>query len=139
VVVQVLVGPESAGVMFTQNPVTGADERVIEASWGLGEAVVAGRVIPDHFRLARTGEVLERVPGYKSIRCRSLPEGGTVEEDVAPELVEQLCLNDGQLCELGALAERCEQVYGPARDIEWAIADGTLYLLQCRAVTRVGA
>jgi pyruvate,water dikinase len=139
VVVQLLVGPESAGVMFTQNPVTGADERVIEASWGLGEAVVAGRVIPDHFRVARSGEVLERVAGDKSIRCRSLPEGGTVEEDVAPELVERLCLDDEQLRELGGLAERCEQVYGPARDIEWAIADGTLYLLQCRAVTRSGA
>jgi pyruvate,water dikinase len=139
VVVQVLVGPESAGVMFTQNPVTGADERVIEASWGLGEAVVAGRVIPDHFRVARNGEVLERVAGHKSIRCRSLPEGGTVEEDVEPELVERLCLDDAQLRELGALADRCEEIYGPARDIEWAIADGTLYLLQCRAVTRSGA
>jgi pyruvate,water dikinase len=139
VVVQVLVGPESAGVMFTQNPVTGEDERVIEASWGLGEAVVAGRVIPDHFRLARSGEVLERLAGHKSIRCCSLPEGGTVEEDVAPELVERLCLDDDQLRALGALADRCEHVYGPARDIEWAIADGILYLLQCRAVTTTGA
>jgi pyruvate,water dikinase len=136
VVVQLLVGPRSAGVMFTQNPVTGADERVIEASWGLGEAVVAGRVIPDHFRVARTGEVLERVPGQKSIRARQLPEGGTVEEDVAPELVESLCLSDDELGQLADLATRCEQVYGPGRDIEWAIADGTLYLLQCRAVTR---
>ena len=139
VVVQVLVAPECAGVMFTQNPVTGEDERVIEASWGLGEAVVAGRVIPDHFRVARDGEVLERVAGHKSITCRSLPEGGTVEEDVAPELVERLCLDDEMLRGLGGLAERCEQIYGPARDIEWAMAGGTLYLLQCRAVTRAGA
>lgn len=139
VVVQVLVAPETAGVMFTQNPVTGADERVIEASWGLGEAVVAGLVIPDHFRVDRSGEVLERVAGRKSISFRSLPEGGTVEEEVAPELVERLCLDDEQLRRLSGLAERCEQIYGPARDIEWAIADGTLYLLQCRAVTRSGA
>ncbi len=69
--------------MFTQNPITGADERVIEASWGLGEAVVAGPVIPDHFRVARSGEVLERTPGFKKIAIRSLPEGGTVEEEVA--------------------------------------------------------
>jgi pyruvate,water dikinase len=139
VVVQVLVGPETAGVMFTQNPVTGVDERMIEASWGLGEAVVAGRVIPDHFRVSRSGEVLERVPGRKDIRYRALPDGGTVEEQVAPELVERLCLDDEQLGRLNELAGRCEQVYGPARDIEWAIADGELYLLQCRAVTTSGA
>src|SRR2546430_4742836 len=60
VVVQSLLDPDVAGVMFTQNPINGADERMIEASWGLGEAVVAGRVIPDNFRIARSGEVLDR-------------------------------------------------------------------------------
>jgi pyruvate,water dikinase len=138
VVVQLLVDPRTAGVMFTQNPVNGADERVIEASWGLGEAVVQGRVIPDHYRIDRDGNVLESTPGRKSIEFRSLPDGGTVEAEVAPERVEQLCLDAGELGELGRLAQRCEDVYGPARDIEWAIADGTLYLLQCRAVTRAG-
>ena len=138
VVVQSLLDPESAGVMFTRNPINGADERLIEASWGLGETVVAGRVIPDTYRVARSGEVLERAAGYKKIRVRSLPDGGTVEEAVAPELVESLCLDDEQLGELGRLAARCEEVYGPGRDIEWAIAGGQLYLLQCRAVTRVG-
>jgi pyruvate,water dikinase len=136
VVVQRLVTPDTAGVMFTQNPVTGADERVIEASWGLGEAVVAGRVIPDNYRVDRSGAVLGRTPGRKSISISSRPDGGTVEEEVAADLVERLCLDDDQLAELNRLAERCEQVYGPGRDIEWAIADGTLYLLQCRAVTR---
>ena len=135
VVVQSLVNPDVAGVMFTKHPITGADERVIEAAWGLGEAVVAGRVIPDHFRVARSGEVLERTAGVKKIAIRSLPDGGTVDERVAPELVEQPCLDDSQLEELNDLAGLCERVYGPARDIEWAFADGGLYLLQCRAVT----
>jgi pyruvate, water dikinase len=139
VVVQALLDPETAGVMFTQNPITGADERVIEASWGLGEAVVAGRVIPDHYRVARSGEVLERTPGFKKIAIRTLPQGGTVEQQVSSERREQLCLDEGQLEELNRLAGRCEQVYGPARDVEWAFADGALYLLQCRAVTRAGA
>jgi pyruvate,water dikinase len=138
VVVQVLLDPETAGVMFTQNPVTGADERMIEASWGLGEAVVAGLVIPDSYRVDRDGRVLERRPGLKRIAIRTVAGGGTVEEEVAPELVEQLCLDDDRLAELNALAARCEEVYGPARDIEWAVAAGTLYLLQCRAVTRAG-
>jgi pyruvate,water dikinase len=135
VVVQTLLNPEVAGVMFTENPVTGADERLVEASWGLGEAVVAGLVIPDHFRISRSGEVLERKPGRKRIAIRSLPGGGTAEEQLPPERVNALCLTDAQLAELNELALRCEQVYGPRRDIEWAIQGGTLYLLQCRAVT----
>jgi pyruvate,water dikinase len=139
VVVQALLNPEVAGVMFTKNPVTGADERVIEASWGLGEAVVAGIVIPDNFRIDRSGRVLDRTPGVKKVAIRSVPEGGTVEEQVAPELVERLCLDDDQLAQLSRLADRCDAVYGPGRDVEWALAGGKVYLLQCRAVTRAGA
>jgi len=139
VVVQALLDPVAAGVMFTRNPVTGADERVIEASWGLGEAVVAGIVIPDHYRVARSGEVLERKAGLKRVAVRGVAGGGTVEEKVAPELVERLCLGDDHLGELNALAGQCERVYGPARDVEWALAGGKLYLLQCRAITKAGA
>ncbi len=139
VVVQSLLDPEVAGVMFTQNPINGADERLIEASWGLGEVVVAARVIPDSFRIDPSGAVLERTPGFKKILIRASPDGGTVEESVAPEQREQLCLDDDQLAQLNVLAGQCEQAYGPARDIEWAIAGGQLYLLQCRAVTRSGS
>lgn len=135
VVVQTLLNPSAAGVMFTENPVTGADERMIEASWGLGEAVVAGLVVPDNFRLDRSGQVLERKAGRKRIAIRSLPNGGTFEQPVPPAQVTQLCLDDAQLAALGALALQCEKVYGPRRDIEWAFQDGQLYLLQCRAVT----
>jgi pyruvate,water dikinase len=139
VVIQSLLDPEVAGVMFTKNPMNGADERVIEASWGLGEAVVAGQVIPDRFRISRSGEVLERMPGLKQIAIRSAPDGGTSEEQVPAEQVERICLGDRQLAELNSLAARCERVYGEGRDIEWAFADGALYLLQCRAVTRIGS
>jgi pyruvate,water dikinase len=135
VVVQSLLDPEVAGVMFTENPVTGADERVIEASWGLGEAVVAALVIPDTFRIERSGAVVERSPGLKRVAIRALPDGGTFEDEVAEELTEVLSLDDTHLAALHQLATRCEEVYGKARDVEWAIADGTLYLLQCRAVT----
>jgi len=135
VVVQSLLDPETAGVMFTRNPITGADERMIEASWGLGEAVVSGRVIPDSFLVARGGDVLERRAGVKRFAIRGVPGGGTVDEDVAPELVESLCLDDEDLQALSALADACERVYGEGRDIEWAFAGGQLYLLQCRAVT----
>jgi pyruvate,water dikinase len=135
VIVQTLLSPQVAGVMFTENPVTGADERVIEASWGLGEAVVSGLVIPDHVRLARSGEILEHRAGRKRIAVRALPHGGTFEDAVAPELHTPLCLSDAQISALGGLALQCEQIHGPRRDIEWAIQDGQLHLLQCRAVT----
>lgn len=139
VVVQALLDPESAGVMFTRNPINGADERVVEASWGLGEAVVAGRVIPDHFRVDRRGQVLERTPGFKTIAIRTRPDGGTMEEEIPRDDAERLCLDDHQLAELHRLAERCEELYGPARDVEWAFAGGQLYLLQCRAITAVAS
>jgi pyruvate,water dikinase len=136
VVVQRLLDPDTAGVMFTRNPVTGADERMIEASLGLGEAVVAGLVIPDSYRLDRDGKVLECRPGLKKIAIRRREGGGTVEADVPAVEAEEPCLSDADLVALNELARLCEEVYGPARDIEWAIADDTLYLLQCRAVTR---
>ena len=139
VVVQALLDPQSAGVMFTRNPVNGADERVIEASWGLGEAVVAGLVIPDSYRVDRSGDVIERTPGLKKIAIRTLPDGGTTEQEIAREDRERLCLDDDQLAALNDLAARCEEVYGPDRDIEWAFADGQLYLLQCRAITRIAS
>jgi pyruvate,water dikinase len=100
--------------------------------------VVAGQVIPDNYRIHRSGEVLELTAGLKKLAIRTLPEGGTYEQQFAPLLVERLCLDDDQLAVLNRLAERCEQIYGQGRDIEWAFADGTLHLLQCRAVTRVG-
>ena len=68
VVVQRLLNPDAAGVMFTLNPGTGEDERVIEASWGLGEAVVAGLVIPDHFRLDRSGRIFRADAGTETDR-----------------------------------------------------------------------
>lgn len=139
VVVQALLDPDVAGVMFTKNPINGSDERLIEASWGLGEAVVAARVIPDHFRVQPDGKVLERTPGLKKIAIRSVADGGTVDRDVEAALVEALCLDDDQLRLLNDLAARCEHVYGPDRDIEWAYAGGKFFLLQCRAMTQPSA
>ena len=136
VVVQRLVIPDCAGVLFTLNPIDGRDERVIEASWGLGEAVVAGLVTPDRYRVSRDGRVVERTPGTKPIAIRVMPGEGTREEPVAAERVRALCLEDGHLHRLHALAGQCEDVFGGAQDLEWAFAGETLYLLQRRAITR---
>ncbi len=135
IIVQKLVIPSTAGVLFTRNPLDGTDEMVIEASWGLGEAVVAGLVTPDRYRLSHDGATIECVPGIKHIALQVLPYGGTKQQEVAAELVHVRCLNEAQLRRLRALAIRCEEVFGGTQDLEWAFADGTLYLLQRRAAT----
>jgi pyruvate,water dikinase len=137
IVVQRLVASDRAGVLFTRNPMTGADECVVEAAWGLGEVVVAGLVTPDHYRIARNGDILERSAGDKDIAIRSLPGGGTAEQEVAEHLVNALCLSDADLQALFALAQRCELHHGPGpNDLEFAFDSTQLYLLQCRSITR---
>jgi pyruvate,water dikinase len=139
VVVQELVDADCAGVLFTRNPLDGADELVVEAAWGLGEAVVAGLVTPDLFRVARDGRVLERVAGVKDVAVVRSPDAGTRQVAIQGERVRMLCLTDRQLAQLAQLGEGCERVFGRARDVEWAYAGGTLHLLQCRAITRAAA
>jgi pyruvate, water dikinase len=135
VVVQELVPADVAGVLFTRNPVTGAAERVIEASWGLGEAVVAGLVVPDRYRLDVRGRVLERVTGEKDVAVRAGP-GGAREIAVDDAEVHAPCLDDAQLAELHALAEACDAVYGTGdHDIEFAFHAGAVFLLQRRPIT----
>ena len=135
IVLQELFNPESAGVMFTRNPLNGVEERVIEAAWGLGEVVVAGLVIPDYYRLSTVGEILECRVGDKDIAIHLLAEGGTEEIEVAADKANSRILDDDALQNLHQLALRCEAVYGPDLDMEWGLAGDRLVLLQCRAIT----
>lgn len=135
VAVQKLVFSETSGVLFTLHPTTHADERYIEASWGLGEAVVAGLVIPDIFRVSREGKILDRVAGDKDLEFIINPEGGVLEQGVEVDRIETLCLSDQQILQLNDLAEKCENLYGVKQDLEWAFYQNKLYLLQCRNIT----
>lgn len=137
VVVQQLVPADVAGVLFTRNPIDGRAERMIEASWGLGEVVVDGRVIPDRFRLSASGEVIEVTPGRKDVALWPQAGGGRLEQAVAGEAVERRCLSDGQLAQLHRLAGECEALFGEAQDVEWAFAGGALRLLQVRPLTTI--
>ncbi len=141
VVVQRMVEPETAGVLFTVNPVTGRrDEMLINASYGLGESVVSGRVTPDTFRVGRTTpmEVREQVCGTKETLIRSAAEGGTVTEPVASEDRRRLCLDEAALSRLLRLGSDVEAHYGHPQDIEWAFSGGEVFLLQTRPVTSLG-
>ncbi len=135
VTIQRLVDAEVSGVLFTVNPATGAAERLIEASWGLGEAVVSGLVVPDSYRIDPDGTILERTPGDKDLALRPGGAGGTVETAVASDDARSLALSDAQLMELHHLTLLCEAEYGSRLDMEWAFEKGRLFLLQCRGIT----
>ncbi|KUM33799.1 phosphoenolpyruvate synthase [Arthrobacter sp. EPSL27] len=137
VVVQKLVDAAVAGVLFTANPVTGRrHEAVIDASPGLGEAVVSGAVNPDHFIVdSATGKVTERRIGSKGVAVRPLPGGGTEQVSV-PVSVPGPCLDVAQLAALELLGRRAELHFGAPQDLEWAIdGGGTLWLTQSRPIT----
>jgi rifampicin phosphotransferase len=136
VVVQRLVDADVAGVLFTRDPLdaTGTLMR-IEAAWGLGESVVSGRITPDRFQVERdTGRVRERQAGHKPHRITRRGE-----EAVAVEQHRALCLSGEQLGALAELGRKVEAFYGDARDIEWAIAEGKVWLLQARPITTTSA
>lgn len=136
VVIQPLINARVAGVLFTRNPVTGANERVIEAAWGLGESVVQGRVVPDLYRLSVDGTLIEHTLGDKRTETRALPTGGVAEQPLTDERATAPTLNQDELQALHKLVLQCEQVWNCDHDIEWAVApDGTLHLLQHRPIT----
>jgi rifampicin phosphotransferase len=141
VVVQQMVESAAAGVMFTANPLTAAtDEIVVNANWGLGESVVSGQVTPDTFVIASSDlRVKERRIGEKATRIvRAATGRGTVEEDVPAPDRERASLTDEQVVELGRLGRLIQHHYdGLPQDVEWALADGTLHVLQSRPITGV--
>ena len=137
VVVQRMVEAEIAGVLFTANPLTGRRRQaVIDASPGLGEAVVSGTVNPDHFVVeTATGSIVERRLGDKRIEVRSLPGGGTEQVEKA-SAADRACVTDEQVRRLAMLGDRVETYFGSPQDTEWAIdSDGALWLTQARPIT----
>ena len=135
VLLQRLVPAVAAGVLFSRNPVTGADELVIEASWALGEAVVDGLVSPDLFRLDKEGHLLEQVVGDKDRAVVPRPGEGTRTVVVAADRARQPCLGRRELGAVTRLARRCDEVFGGPSDLEWAATPTGVSLLQRRSIT----
>lgn len=133
VVIQRLVDADTAGVLFTRDPITGSEETLIDASWGLGESIVSGAVTPDEYR-ATTATVLERHLGAKQTRIDR--HGATTRTtNVAPADQTRLCLTDTQVLELARLGQAVQNHYGIDMDLEWAYTGSTLWLLQARPIT----
>ncbi|QKY21310.1 pyruvate, water dikinase [Halolamina sp. CBA1230] len=139
VVVQEMVDADKSGVMFTSHPSTGEPRLIIEAAWGLGEAVVSGTVSPDNYVYDRNGDSVEDVTvADKKVKMIKDPETGeTVEESVPPDRRDERVLSDDEIEELVELGERVEDHYGEPQDVEWAIVDGEIFMLQSRPITTI--
>lgn len=142
VVVQLMVEPDVAGVMFVGNPINArADEIVINASWGLGEVVVSGSITPDEFIVDReTLQIKRRSLGSKKFQViRNKETGiGTAEELVPGNLQDVYSLSDDQIRKITELGLKVMNYYdGLPQDIEWALVDSSFFLLQSRPVTGV--
>jgi pyruvate,water dikinase len=135
VVVQHMVVADAAGVMFTADPVTSNRKVVsVEATFGLGEALVAGRVNPDVYTV-RDGEVVARSVGRKHLAVRASRGGGTHEQEIAPALQDRPVLRDADVVRLAHLGRRIEAHLGRPQDIEWCLAGDEIQIVQSRPIT----
>ena len=139
VVVQEMVDADKSGVLFTSHPSTGEPTIIIEAAWGLGEAVVSGSVSPDNYVVDReTAEVREVTVADKKVEMvKDADTGETVTREVPDDRREAQVLEAGEIETLVTLGERAEDHYDAPQDVEWAIADGEVYMLQSRPITTI--
>jgi phosphoenolpyruvate synthase/pyruvate phosphate dikinase len=135
VVVQQMVFPQAAGVLFTADPVT-SNRKVgsIEASFGLGEALVSGMANADVYQV-RDGEVVARAVANKQLAISASPSGGTQALAIEPDRQQQPALTDAQIVRLAQLGRRIEAHFGQPQDIEWCLVDGDFQIVQSRPIT----
>ena len=135
VVVQQMVFPQAAGILFTADPVT-SNRKVasVEAGFGLGEALVAGLVNADVYKV-RDGEVVAKAVATKQLAIHASPAGGTQEQAIEPEQQEQPALTDAQVVRLVELGRRIEAHFGRPQDIEWCLVDDGFQIVQSRPIT----
>ncbi|HET8757130.1 MAG TPA: rifamycin-inactivating phosphotransferase [Solirubrobacteraceae bacterium] len=135
VVVQQMVFPDAAGILFTADPVT-SNRKIasVEAGFGLGEALVSGLVSPDVYKV-RDGEVVTKAVATKRLAVRASPAGGTQEAPVEAERQGQPALTDGQAVRLVRLGRRIEAHFGRPQDIEWCLTGDRFQIVQSRPIT----
>jgi pyruvate,water dikinase len=135
VVVQQMVMADAAGVLFTANPVTGAcDEIIINAAWGLGEAVVAGEVTPDHVVVEKASGKIKQLTVSEKTAMTAVAEDGTRQVALSGDRRLARVLGDDEIARLAAIGRQIELYYGAAQDIEWAVIAGQFAVLQARPI-----
>src|SRR5437588_10018547 len=135
VVVQQMVFPQAAGILFTADPVT-SNRKVasVEATFGLGEALVSGLVNADVYKV-RDGELVAKAVATKQIAIYASPANGTQEQAIEPERREQPALTDAQIARLAQLGRRIEAHFGRPQEIEWCLVDDGFQIVQSRPIT----
>jgi pyruvate,water dikinase len=135
VVVQRMVFPQAAGILFTADPISGNRKIAsVEASFGLGEALVSGLVNADVYKV-RDGQIVSRTLGAKHLAVVASPLGGTRQEELEPRRREQPALTDAQVVDLARLGRRIEAQFGNPQDIEWCLDDRGFHIVQSRPIT----
>jgi pyruvate,water dikinase len=135
VVIQEMVTPRAAGILFTADPVTSNRKVVsIDASYGLGEAMVSGRVSADNYKVA-DGIILNKTISVKKLAIYGLPAGGTKEESIESSRQTAQTLSDAEILELEIIGRKIERHFGTPQDIEWCLVDNTFYIVQSRPIT----
>ena len=142
VVVQKMVFPQAAGILFTADPVTSSRKLLsIDASFGLGEAMVSGLVNPDIYKVS-DGKIVDKKISIKKLAIHALKVGGTKEQEIEPEMQNRQALTDEQILQLAKMGRRIEEHFGNPQDIEWCLVDDTrlpdgqaFYIVQSRPIT----
>ena len=135
IVVQKMVFPQASGILFTADPIT-SNRKVssIDASFGLGEALVSGLVNADSYKV-HNGEIIDKKISTKKIAIDALKEGGTKEQKISPELQNRQALMDEQILQLERIGRRIEEHFVHPQDIEWCLVDDTFTIVQSRPIT----
>ncbi|HDR7798411.1 phosphoenolpyruvate synthase [Bacillus tropicus] len=135
VVVQKMVFPEASGILFTADPVT-SNRKVlsIDASFGLGEALVSGLVSADNYKV-KEGEITEAMIATKKVAIYALKEGGTETKQIDPAQQKIQTLSEQQILQLAQIGRQIEAYFGCPQDIEWCLVDNTFYIVQSRPIT----
>ncbi|MCM3339840.1 phosphoenolpyruvate synthase [Paenibacillus sp. MER TA 81-3] len=137
VIIQHLIVPDVSGVMFTADPITGNRSMIsIDASFGLGEALVSGLVNPDLYQV-RQGVIVKRQVSCKNVAVLPLAEGGTVIERLPEQKQNKQALSDEEIVELARLGEQIQAHYGSEQDIEWCLSGGQFFIVQARPITSI--
>jgi phosphoenolpyruvate synthase/pyruvate phosphate dikinase len=135
VVVQKMIFPQAAGILFTADPVTSNRKMSsIDASFGLGEALVSGRVNADVYKV-RNGKISAKKISTKKLAVFASQHGGTKEQEIEPERQNRPALTDEQILQLEHMGRKIEQHFNRPQDIEWCLVDGTFHIVQSRPIT----
>jgi phosphoenolpyruvate synthase/pyruvate phosphate dikinase len=135
VVIQKMIFPDAAGILFTADPVTGNRKVLsIDASFGLGEALVSGIVNADNYKV-RDGKIIERKISNKKQAIYALKDGGTKQQEMEPEKQNRQTLTDEQILQLALIGKKIEEYFGRPQDIEWCLHESNFYIVQSRPIT----